>query len=334
MDADSRSAAVEMYRIGRYSWHNAVHPEMELVEQRLRTGPEGQHEWLGAATDHLLGAGGKRIRPAVSLLACGMFQVEVDAAVSLAAGVEMLHTATLVHDDLIDGAARRRGQATLNAVLGGDAAVLVGDYLFARAANLVAATDHVRVMDEFAKTLMVILNGEAAQRFSRWESGRDPYTDRIYAKTAALFVLAAQAAALLGNAADPQREAMIAYGRSIGMAFQIVDDILDYTGDAARLGKPAGGDLRQGLITLPLICFQEAHPDDEDLLEMFSLRDGSHAGLSRVIEKVRRSGAIHAALAEARAYIDTAYAALKVLPQSTYTRDLADLAASVIDRDL
>lgn len=334
METDSRAATVGAYRVGHYSWVDAVRPEMELVEQRLRTGPEGQHEWLGSATQHLLGAGGKRIRPAVSLLAGRVFGVDSDRSISLAAGVEMLHTATLVHDDLIDGAGQRRGRTTLNALLGGDAAVLVGDYLFARAANLVASTDHVRVMDEFAKTLMVILNGEAAQRFSRWESGRRLYEERIYAKTAALFVLAAHAAALLGKAPASAREAMITFGRSIGMAFQVVDDILDYTADSTRLGKPAGGDLRQGLITLPLICYQEAYPGDEDLIQLFALRDGQHAGVSRLIEKVRRSEAIRTAMDEAGTYIEIARTALKEIPKSSYTQDLAELAASVVERDL
>jgi geranylgeranyl pyrophosphate synthase len=298
----------------------------------MRSTPDGQHEWLGIATEHLVSAGGKRIRPAVSLLAAGIFDVNLDRAVSLAAGVEMLHTATLVHDDLIDQANTRRGAPTLNAVSGGDAAVLVGDYLFARAANLVAQTDHVTVMDEFAKTLMVILNGEVEQRFSRWRIDRTAYWARIYAKTAALFVLAAHAAAILGEANETGRLALVEYGRSAGMAFQIIDDVLDYTADSGKLGKPAGSDLRQGIITLPMIHYAENHPEDVDVAALFSALDGEHESAARLIEKVRLSDSIEAALKEALAQIDRAHRAIAGLPASIYTRALHDLANTVVER--
>jgi geranylgeranyl pyrophosphate synthase len=309
-----------------------VQSGLEAVEQRLRRAPDGQHEWLGMATAHLVRAGGKRIRPAVSLLAAGIFEVEQDRAVSLAAGVEMLHTATLVHDDLIDRADMRRGAPTLSAVSGGDAAVLVGDYLFARAANLVAQTDHVVVMDEFAKTLMVILNGEVEQRFSRWSVDRPAYWARIYAKTAALFVLAAQAAGILGKAGESQRAALVEYGRSIGMAFQIIDDVLDYTADAARLGKPAGGDLRQGIITLPMIHFIENHPQDPDVRALLSAKNGEHESVARLIERVRRSDSIEAAIQEGRDQIERAQHALAGFPQSIHTHSLFALANTVLER--
>jgi geranylgeranyl pyrophosphate synthase len=208
----------------------------------------------------------------------------------------------------------------------------VGDYLFARAANLVAETDHVRVMDEFAKTLMIIINGEVEQRFTRWDADREAYARRIHAKTGALFVLAAQAAALLGGAPEAYRLALVEYGRAIGTAFQIVDDVLDYTADAAHLGKPAGGDLRQGILTLPLIHYLEAHPDDPDLRLLLSVKNGEHPAVDAVVEKVRRSPSTLSALEEARGYVEQARAALEPLPQSIYTQALSDLALTVVDR--
>ncbi|MDI6695402.1 MAG: polyprenyl synthetase family protein [Anaerolineales bacterium] len=332
MQSSSLVAVPETYKVEPYDWMTPVYPALLAVEQRLQTAPPEQHEWLGAATAHLLASGGKRIRPAVSLLAAGIFEVDFERAVHLAAGVEMLHTATLVHDDLIDGANMRRGAPTLNAVSGADAAILVGDYLFARAANLVAQTDHVGVMDEFAKTLMVILNGEVVQRFNRWQVDRQAYQQRIYAKTAALFVLAAQAPALLGNASESARQSMVDYGQAIGLAFQIVDDVLDYVGDPAKIGKPAGGDLRQGLITLPLIRYIEMHPNDPEVGILLAKRDGNHPLVAALIEKVRHSSAIQAALDEARGWVEQAQHALECLPLSIYTQALSELTVTIVER--
>lgn len=334
MQSASPVAAPETYKVEPYNWMTPVQSALQEVEQRLQSAPPEQHEWLGLATTHLLASGGKRIRPAVSLLAAGVFEVDFERAVHLAAGVEMLHTATLVHDDLIDGADTRRGTPTLNAVSGADAAILVGDYLFARAANLVAQTAHVGVMDEFAKTLMVILNGEVTQRFNRWLVDRQAYQQRIYAKTAALFVLAAQAPALLGGANDNLRHALADYGRAIGLAFQIVDDVLDYIGDPAKIGKPAGGDLRQGLITLPLIHYIETHPDDPEVKLLLAKKDGAHPLIASLIEKVRGSSAIQATLEEARSWVEQAQRALERLPFSIYTQALSDLTVTIVERAL
>lgn len=313
-------------------WSQAVQPSLAAVEALLRKTPPGQHASITAASERLFAAGGKRMRPALSLLSASIFGVDAARAVSLAAGVEMLHTATLVHDDLIDQAHTRRGAATLNADGSTAAAVLVGDYLFARAANLVAQTDHVRIMDLFARTLMVILNGEVAQRFSRWEIDRAEYEARIYAKTAALFVLAAQAGAVLGNASAAAEDALVAYGHAAGLAFQIVDDMLDFGGSPAQTGKPTGADLRQGLFTLPAIYYAEAHPDDPDLLTLLEAKDGDHPSLPRLVEKVRASSAMEAALDEARQLSAQAQRALERLPYSVHTDALAALARSAVER--
>ncbi len=334
MSANPAATLDKAYHVETYAWMAPVHSALQVVEQRLIAAPPDHHPWLDTATRHLFQAGGKRIRPTLSLLAAGIFGVELERAINLAAGVEMLHTATLVHDDLIDNALKRRGAPTLNAISGADVALLIGDYLFARAANLVARTDHVGVMDAFAKTLMVILNGEVTQRFNRWLVDRQAYQQRIYAKTAALFVLAAQAPALLASAGEEESQAITEFGYATGLAFQIVDDVLDYVGDPSHLGKPAGGDLRQGLVTLPLIRYIEAHPEDPTVQEVLTQKDGEHPAVAVLIEKVRRSSAISEALEEARAWIRQAQEALNRLPPSLYTQALFNLSHTIVERTL
>lgn len=315
-------------------WYEPIQTELTAVETRLRTLSFDHHDLLTTATDHLFSAGGKRIRPAISLLTSGIFNADYDHTVSLAAGVEMLHTATLVHDDLVDGSLLRRGLPTLNADWSPETTVLVGDYLFARAASLVAETENVKIMNQFTNTLMVILNGEISQQFSRWQINRQEYFERIYAKTAALFVLATRAAALLGNAEKTHLQVLVEFGRSIGVAFQIIDDILDFTGTAEQIGKPIGSDLRQGLFTLPVILYSEAHPNDPDLRKLLVAKDGDHHAVSRLISSVRKSDAIEVSLCEARSLIAQGQSSLEKIPYSTYVESLSALAESVVERKL
>lgn len=320
------------YRVGPPHWIEPINKGMDDVEMILRSISDDQHETLATATQNLLMAGGKRIRPAICLLTAGIFEAGYNPSVTLAAAVEMVHTATLVHDDLIDGSLLRRGKPTLNAELPHDAAVLMGDYLFARAADMVAEVEEVNIMKLFAKTLMVILNGEIAQRFTRWQADRQEYYKRIYAKTAALFVLAAKSVAMLGGAEDGQLTAVERFSHSLGMAFQIVDDVLDFTGDSGRMGKPNGSDFRQGLITLPLIYYLEENPKDAELFEILESQDREHEAIPRVIASVRESSAIDAALGEARDYAAHSLEELNKFPSTIYIETLSALANSVVER--
>jgi geranylgeranyl pyrophosphate synthase len=304
------------------------------VEVRLRQVVDDQHDALTQATAHLLNAGGKRIRPAISLLTAAIFDADFDHAVSLAAAVELLHTATLVHDDLIDGALLRRGIPTLNAEWSPDATVLTGDYLFARAAGLAAQTKDVRVIDMFARTLMVIVNGEIKQKFSKGQVDRDSYYERIYAKTAAMFVLSTKAAAILGGANEASVGALGEFGRQIGMAFQIVDDVLDFVGTPDQIGKPVGSDLRQGLFTLPAICYVEAHPDDLDMNALLSGNARDRDTIPRVVAAVRASGAVDKTLQEARTFASRAQLALERLPDSVHVAALSAISHFIVDRKL
>ena len=314
-----------------------VRDDLNAVEDRMREYVPDQHEALTAAIDHLLASGGKRIRPAMSLLAAGIFRADSDEAVSVAASIEMLHTATLVHDDLIDGSLLRRGIPTLNANWNAGATVLTGDYIFARAADLAAQANSVRVMRIFARTLMVLVNGEISQMFkSRGIASRDDYYRRIYAKTASVFEAATEAGAVVGRATENEIAALAVYGREVGSAFQIVDDILDFVGDSAHIGKPVGGDLRQGLVTLPALYFLEEHPNHPDLKALLNGRMGDTAITARVVEAVRNSSAIRASLNEAREFVRRGVAALDALrvPAGGHLDSLRDIADYVVSRDL
>ncbi len=294
-----------------------------------------QNPALTSALEHLLASGGKRVRPAVALLSAHLFGADPGRAVALAAAIEMLHTATLVHDDLIDGSLLRRGLPTLNAQWTPGATVLTGDFLFARAATLAAETDSVRVMDVFSRTLMIIVNGEINQMFvGRGQASRDGYFQRIYAKTASLFAVAAEAATILGAADEHTISAMRHFGHEVGMAFQIVDDILDFTGDEAVLGKPVGSDLRQGLYTLPLLIYLDHQPDDRDVAALLDGHSGDDERIERVVAAVRHSGAIPLALDEAKTYIDRAQVTLAAMPANTYRRALSDLAEYFVSRNV
>jgi geranylgeranyl pyrophosphate synthase len=312
-----------------------VRAELRAVEAKLREVPPGQHEALTGATEHLLDSGGKRVRPGLALLVAQAFRANTQHAVALAAAVEMLHTATLVHDDLIDGSLLRRGIPTLNAQWTPAATVLTGDYLFARAASLAAATDNVRVMDVFAATLMTLVNGEINQLFvSRGRASRDDYYKRIYAKTASMFALATEAGAILGSTSEATIMAMREYGKEVGMAFQIVDDILDYVGQEGHVGKPVGNDLRQGLITLPALYFLETHPEDPHMAAILNGQAGDPAQVAVVVDSIRISGAVDQALAEARRFVGRAQSALTALPAGRQREALAALADYVVRRDL
>jgi geranylgeranyl pyrophosphate synthase len=313
-----------------------IQEQLAQVEERMHAQAREAHPNVQAAIQHLISAGGKRIRPALGLLVGNMLGGQSESLVTLGAAVELLHTATLVHDDLIDGALLRRGIPTLNARWSPAATVLTGDFLFARAAELATETGHLNLMHLFAETLAIIVNGELTQFFAeRGAIKREDYYRRIYAKTAALFEMTCQAAAIISEAHTDVRESMRAFGRDLGMAFQIVDDVLDFSGEQRTLGKPVGSDLLQGLITLPAIYYAEAHPDDPDVLCLTGNHFYTeHERMERLVESVRRSHAIQSALAEAHQYIQQALARLEPMPAGPYRAALENLAAYIVQRHI
>jgi geranylgeranyl pyrophosphate synthase len=310
-----------------------VQEQIKLVEERMRAQADESHPDLRAALEHLLSAGGKRVRPSLGLLAGNLMGGDIDRMVTLGAAVELLHTATLVHDDLIDGALLRRGIPTLNARWSPPATVLTGDFLFARAAKLAAETDHLPLMNLFAHTLAVIVNGELTQMFtSRGLVSRDNYYKRIYAKTASLFEMTCQAAAMISTTDETAIEAMRDLGYQIGMAFQIVDDILDFSGDQASVGKPVGSDLLNGLVTLPGIYYAEAHPEDPDVQSLPQGGWTNAENMERLVANIRKSGAIEQSLREAEKFVEHALLRLEPFPPNAEREALEKLTRYVVDR--
>lgn len=264
-----------------------------------------------------------------------MLGADHDRLIALGAAIELLHTATLVHDDLIDGALMRRGIATLNSKWSPAATVLTGDYIFARAARLAAETQSVVLMKLFSETLAIIVNGELTQLFSsRGPASRNEYYRRIYAKTASLFELAAGAAAILSPVNQDTISTLRSFGYDIGMAFQIVDDVLDFTGDQSTIGKPVANDLRQGLITLPTICYMEIKPGDPEIEKIVNNETSTVSNFDRLITSIRESGAIENAMVEARGYVDSALGSLNNQPDCAERYALQELTNYIISRDL
>ena len=312
-----------------------VKEDIKDVERLMRSQSEGNHPDLGAALDLLLKAGGKRIRPAVTLLTGRMLGASRDQLITLAAAIELLHTATLVHDDLIDSSLLRRGTPTLNSQWSPGATVLTGDFIFARSAKLAAETNSIELMKIFAQTLSTIVNGEITQLFTnRCSIDRNSYYQRIYAKTASLFETSAATAAMLSPVGAQTIQEMHDYGYGIGMAFQIIDDILDFTGDQTMVGKPVGSDLRQGIITLPTILYSEINPADEDIqiLQQGHCLDDEQT--RRLIEAIHHSRAIHLAFEEACQYVKGAIEKLENQPEATEKQALIDLAEYIVQRQL
>jgi len=310
-----------------------VQEQVKLVEERIRAQARESHPDLRAALEHLLASGGKRVRPTVVLLVGNMLGGPEEKLVTLGAAVEMLHTATLVHDDLIDGSLLRRGLPTLNARWSPAATVLTGDFMFARAAKLAAEANHLSLMKLFAETLAIIVNGELTQLFtSRGLINRENYYQRIYAKTASLFEMSARAAAMVSPVDEEMVETMRNFGYETGMAFQIADDILDFSGDQTAVGKPLGSDLLQGLVTLPAIYYAEANPDDPDVKLLAEGGWANQDRMERLVNSIRESDAIQRSIREAEGFIKRALEKLSPLHSGTERTALEDLARYIIDR--
>jgi Geranylgeranyl pyrophosphate synthase len=313
-----------------------IQSKISLVEKKMLSQTEGYHPDLNAALSVLLSSGGKRIRPTIVLLAGEMLHSPESELLNLATAIELLHTATLVHDDLIDGSLLRRGVPTLNSHWSPAATVLTGDFLFSCAATLASETNHNEVIRLFSRTLTIIVNGEINQLFSsRCNADKNDYYQRIYAKTASLFETSAQSAALLANAPQDQIQDLKKYGYSLGMAFQIIDDLLDYVGDPTKVGKPVGGDLRQGLITLPMLYFMTSHPSDPAVIELLNHKCiTSEAEIDRVILDIKNSDAIEKSFEEAKTFSRIAQESLLHFDHSDAKDSLLALAAYTIDRTL
>ena len=300
---------------------------------------EGVSPLIREALGRLVMSGGKRLRPALALLSTYLYgEALPPQAYPVAASLEMLHTATLIHDDLLDHAEVRRGHRTLNTRWTMGATVLGGDLAFSWAANLVAQGDNTMLVRRFAETLGTICNGELNQLFH----GRgkvptmDAYYARIFAKTGSLFQLAMEVGPWLRRRPREEIQRLGDFGRSLGIAFQIADDVLDFMGDEATLGKPVGGDLRQGLVTLPVLYYLESHPHEAHLRHILAqVKEGrapDEETVQALVLDLRHSDAAERAMATAEQHIEKALAQLAAYPPSPYRAALEEIARFAVRR--
>ncbi|MDA0868415.1 MAG: polyprenyl synthetase family protein [Proteobacteria bacterium] len=289
---------------------------------------------VGQVTQYIIGAGGKRLRPALLLLMAGALEVQGPQRLTLAAVVEFIHTATLLHDDVVDESTLRRGRATANQAFGNPASVLVGDFLYSRAFQMMVDVNDMRVMHVLADATNVIAEGEVLQlvQIRNTAMTEDDYLQVIRSKTAKLFEASARLPALLAHASEDLESACALFGQALGTAFQVVDDALDYSGDAAAMGKNLGDDLREGKVTLPLICTLQRVADDERELLENAIREGDVSQLPRLLALIRDSGGLSAALALAHAEARVAQDALRALPHNRYTDAMHTLTEELLQR--
>jgi geranylgeranyl pyrophosphate synthase len=315
----------------------SLNEDMARVEARVRRAAEVEFPQLGKILHAIVSAGGKRLRPMLLLLAARSWDYDLETLVPAAAGVEMLHTASLVHDDTIDRSQLRRGQPTLNSLFDSGTVILIGDYLFAQSAILAAATMNPRVVAVFASTLADICDGQLREVFTahRLDQTRDEYERRIFGKTASLFAGSAEMGAILGGADEDQIRNLRSFGAEVGMAFQIIDDVLDLRSTTDTTGKPANLDLRQGTVTLPTMLFIANGNNVErgDVVARVvngeGVSDEEYVSLATMIDQ---SGAVDEAIAAARDYVTRAQERLTCIPDAEVARQLSVFADLALER--
>lgn len=312
---------------------SALLADLEQVDQIILERVQPRLAVIRIAGQHILTSGGKRIRAALTLLSAQLGRYDLAQVLHSAAAVELIHAASLVHDDLVDQAERRRGAVTVHTRWNGDVALMVGDYLFALAAAEMALAPDPRIIGFFSRGVMTICEGELSPvvNVAPLDLAMEQYLYKIGCKTAALFEAGCKAGLVCGGGMPEQIDALGRFGYDLGLAFQIVNDVLDYVGDVATLGKPAGNDLREGTITLPLIYAVEAGGGAE-LATIVNLQPPDNERIHWAIDEVRRLGAADRALAEARRYAESALSHLDGFPDSPAKQALAELAGFVVMR--
>jgi octaprenyl-diphosphate synthase len=309
--------------------------DMTGMDQVIRTRLDSEVALVSQVAEYIITAGGKRLRPALVLLMSRALRYQGEHHLSLAAVVEFIHTATLLHDDVVDESTLRRGRATANALFGNAASVLVGDFLYSRAFQMMVEAGDMRIMRTLADATNVIAEGEVLQLLNI----NDPdvtearYLQVIRYKTAKLFEASARIAAILAGVDEACEEQCAEYGRRIGTAFQLIDDMLDYCGDTAEIGKNVGDDLREGKPTLPLIYLLERGNAEQRELVRNAITQSSGSGdLERLQAEILQTGALDYVRQAAKRESDAACAAIIGLPDSVYKQSLIELSAFAIDR--
>jgi len=308
---------------------------MQAVDRVIRQKLHSEVALVSQIADYIISAGGKRIRPVLVLLMANAYAYRGTAHHQLAAVIEFIHTATLLHDDVVDESSLRRGRQTANALFGNAASVLVGDFLYSRAFQMMVGVGDIRVMQILADATNVIAEGEVLQLLNMHDPdvSEERYTQVIRSKTAKLFEAAAQLGALVAGASDADIEAAAEYGRSLGTAFQLIDDVLDYSGQLEDIGKNVGDDLREGKATLPLIYLMEHGSAEQRALVRSCIENGDEQHFDAVLAAVTSSGALSYTQTKAEAAAARATASLAPLPDSEFKEALLKLADFAVHRN-
>ena len=308
--------------------------EMQQVDAVITQRLSSEVALISQISNYIVSAGGKRIRPRLVLLTAAALGFDGPSRFELAAAVEFIHTATLLHDDVVDESSLRRGRKTANALFGNAASVLVGDFLYSRAFQMMVATNRMRVLQVLADATNVIAEGEVLQLMNMHDPDLsvDDYLRVIRFKTAKLFEASAQLGAVLADAPAPIEHACAEFGRALGTAFQLVDDLLDYDGDTLELGKNVGDDLREGKPTLPLLIAMERGTASERQLIRHAIENGEGEQLGTIVEIVRRVGALEATRSAAHREAGKARDCLQLLPANPAREALLELCARSVER--
>jgi len=309
--------------------------DLGAVDAVIRARLDSDVVLIRQVAQYIIAGGGKRLRPAMLLMAAGAFGYRGPSAHELAAVVEFIHTATLLHDDVVDESKLRRGRQTANAAFGNAASVLVGDFLYSRAFQMMVTVQNMRVMEVLADATNTIAEGEVLQLLNAHnpEIGEDQYLEVIRRKTAKLFEASARLGAILGGAPQAVEEGFAAYGTHLGTAFQLIDDVLDYSGDHTETGKNLGDDLSEGKPTLPLIHVLRIGSPEQAALVRRAIEEGGRDQFRAVLEAIRDTGALDHARGRARREAEAACEAISAVGDSKYRQALLDLAAFAVDRN-
>ncbi len=314
-----------------------IQPDLDQVDITFEERATSGLEILNSASMHALGSPGKRLRTALTLLSGNMKTYRFDKLLPLSVAFEMVHLATLIHDDIVDNAKTRRGNPTVNALWGDNIAILLGDYYFAKTAGLIADINDNRIDHLFSDTVATVCEGTILEIMTagRIDLTLETYFEKISHKTACLIAACCKGGAIVSQASDEEITLLNEYGQNLGIAFQIIDDVLDYTQDQSTIGKPAGNDLRQGMVTLPLIYALQEQPHNGRYQQVHGLINGSShkdEDILSVVKWVTQSQGIEQAIADAHTYGNKARAALYHFPPSPGRDVLDELIDFVVSR--
>ena len=309
--------------------------DMAAVDAVIRSQLHSDVSLVNQIAEYIISAGGKRIRPALVLLVANAYHYQGKAHHQLAAVVEFIHTATLLHDDVVDESSLRRGRQTANALFGNAASVLVGDFLYSRAFQMMVSVNHMRVMQILADATNVIAEGEVLQLLNMHDPDvtEERYLEVIRCKTAKLFEAAAELGALIAGASEAEVALAAEYGRSLGTAFQLIDDVLDYSGNANQIGKNVGDDLREGKPTLPLIYLMEHGTPEQRELVKNCIEQGDEKHFDEILAAITSSGALEYTRQEAVTAANSAMQAIAGMPSGPYKESLLQLCTFAVDRN-